>query len=219
MLSVTVSVGSVGAVAGHVGLGPHLHEIDAELGADDEQRRGGVAHLAEKRQLAAAQVGAELLLHGEDVGERLGGMELGRKPVPHRHAGIGGQVLHHRLLEAAVLDAVVHAAEHAGGVLDGLLLAHLRAAGIQVGHAHAQVHGAHLEGAAGTGRGLLEQKHDILALQVAVGHAGALHVLEVAGQIEQVADLLGSEIEQSEEVLSRKIERHGITFSQIVGVA
>ena len=60
--------------------------------------------------------------------------------VPHRHAGVGGQLLDDLLGEAAVLDAVVHAAEHAGGVLDGLLLAHLGAAGIEVGDAHAQVH-------------------------------------------------------------------------------
>ena len=129
--------------------------------------------------------------------------------VPHRHAGLGGELLDVLLGEATELDAVVHAAEHAGGVLDGLLLAHLRAARIEVGHAHAEVHGADLEGAAGARGGLLEQQDDVLALEVAVRGARALEILEVAGELEQVLDLLGGEIEQTQEAAAGEVDTHG----------
>ena len=135
-------------------------------------------------------------------------MPLGGQTVPHRHAGVLGQILHVGLGEAAELDAVVEAAEHAGGVLDGLLLAHLGAARIKVGHAHAEVHGADLEGAAGARGGLLEQQHDVLALEVAVRGAGALEVLEVLGELQLVLDLLGGEVEQAEERTTAEIDRH-----------
>ena len=135
-------------------------------------------------------------------------MPLGGQTVPHGHAGVLGQILHVGLGEAAELDAVVEAAEHAGGVLDGLLLAHLGAARIKVGHAHAEVHGADLEGAAGARGGLLEQENDVLALEVAVRGAGALQVLEVLGELQQVLDLLGGEVEQAEERTTAEIDRH-----------
>ena len=99
-------------------------------------------------------------------------------------------------------------AENAGGVLDGLLLAHLGGTGIKVGHAHAEIHGADLEGAAGARGSLLEQQHDVLALEVAVRGAGALEVLEVLGELQQVLDLLGGEVEQAEERTTAEIDRH-----------
>ena len=95
-------------------------------------------------------------------------MPLGGQAVPHGHAGLSGKLLDVVLGKAAELDAVIHAAENAGGVLDGLLLAHLRRTRIEVGDAHAQVHAADLEGAAGARGGLLEQQDDVLALEVAV---------------------------------------------------
>ena len=125
------------------------------------------------------------------------------------HAGVGGQLLDVGLGEAAELDAVVEAAEHARRVLDGLLLAHLGAAGVEVGHAHAEVHGADLERAAGAGGRLLEQQNDVLALEIAVRHTGVFHGLEAGRKIEQIADLLGTEIQQGEEAFPRKVHRHG----------
>lgn len=101
---------------------------------------------------------AEVLLDGEHVGNHLGGMELGGQAVPDGHAGVLGEALDLLLLEATVLDAVVHAAQDTGGVLDGLLLAHLGGAGLEVGDAHAEVHATDLEGAAGARGGLLEEQ-------------------------------------------------------------
>ena len=139
-------------------------------------------------------------------------MELVGQAVPDGDAGVLCELLDLGLLEATVLDAVEHAAEDAGGVGDGLLVAHLGAAGVKVGAAHAEVIRANLEGAAGTSGGLLEEKGDVLALEVAVGNAGALHVLEVGGEVQEVVDLLGGEVQELQEVTATKIDAHVVPF-------
>ncbi len=166
---------------GHQLLGPTGAEAHTQLGAHHHQGVGHVvAGIAEEGELATAHI-AELLFDGEDVGQHLGGMEGVGQAVPHGHAGVTSQVLHHGLLEATVLNAVVHTAQHLGGVRQGLLLAHLRGGGVQEGAAHAQIAGAHLEGAAGTGRGLFKQQHHLLAGEPLVLHAVVLHALEFGG--------------------------------------
>ena len=115
-------------------------------------------------------------------------------------------------VKSAVLDAVIHAAEDARGILDGFFLAHLRALGVEVGHAHAEVHGPDLERAAGARGGLLEEKDDVLALEVAVRLPGALLRLEVGGEVNEILDLLGGEVEELEEVAARDIDCHGVSL-------
>ena len=75
-------------------------------------------------------------------------MVLVGQTVPDGNASLGGKLLDDRLVGAAILNTVIHATEHAGGILDGLFLAHLRRAGVEVGHTHTQVHTADLEGTA-----------------------------------------------------------------------
>ena len=193
----------------HTGLGAAGHEVQAQLRAHDHERvRHVVLGVAHEHELQALEALREVLLDRQHVGDHLRGMELGGQAVPHRHAGVGGQVLDDLLGEAAVLDAVVHAAEHAGGVLDGLLLAHLGAAGIEVGDAHAEVHAAHLERAARAGGGLLEQQDDVLAFEVAMGGTRQFQVLELLGQLDEVADLVRREIQQLQEVASAQARGH-----------
>ena len=139
-------------------------------------------------------------------------MELVRQPVPHRHAGIGRQLLHQLLAEAPVLDAVVHPAQHPGGVGNGLLLAHLGAAGVQIGHPQAQIVSRHLKGAAGAGGGLFKEEDNVLVLQIAVGYAAALEPLEVLGELQQIADFGGGVVQQLEEAPSSDIDRHVLPF-------
>ena len=97
-----------------------------------------------------------VLHHREHVGQYLGGVELVGQTVPHRHSGVPAEDLHVLLREPPVLDAVVHAAEHAGGVFHRLFVPDLRAAGLQVGHLGTLIVRGHLERRAGTRRGLLE---------------------------------------------------------------
>ena len=175
--------------------------MHAHLGAAHHQ---GVAHVvpgvAHVHQLLALQTAA-VLLNGQEVRQDLGGMEFVGQAVPYGHLGIFCQFLHNILSEAPVLDAVKHAAEDAGGVGDALLLADLGAGGVKVGDAHAQVMARHLEGAAGTGAGLFKDQGDVLALAQGVGDTGLLLGLQVSRQLQQVADLLGGEVQQLQEIL------------------
>ena len=197
-------------VGGHALLGAAGHEVHAELGADNHEGASNVVlAVAHEDEGLALDVVVEVLLDGQDVGEHLGGMPLSGQAVPHGHAGLSSELLDVVLGKAAELDAVIHATENAGGVLDGLLLAHLRRTRIEVGDAHAQIHAADLEGAAGTSGGLLEKQNDVLALEIAVRNASALHVLEVLGELEQVLDLLGGEVEELEEATAGEVNTHG----------
>ena len=106
-----------------------------------------------------------MLLNGHHVRQNLGGVVHVGEAVEDRHAAVLRQVLHHLLVEAPVLDAVEEPAQDLGGVLQGLLFAHLAAGRVQVGDVAPLLGGRHLEGAAGPGGGLLKEQHDVLALQ------------------------------------------------------
>jgi len=118
-------------------------------------------------------------------------MELVGQAVPHRDPRIAGQIFHDLLAVAPVLDAVKHAAQHPGGVGNGLLFADLAARRVQISHLHAQVVGSHFKAAAGAGGGLFKDQGNVLAMELVVGDAGLLFGLEVCGQVEQLFDLGG----------------------------
>ena len=128
-------------------------------------------------------------------------MELVGEAVEHRHPGVLGKLLHDFLAEAAVLNAVEHPPQHPGGVGDGLLLADLGAGGIQVGDAHAEIMPGHLEGAAGTGGGLLKDQGDVFALQHFMGNAGLFLGLELGGYIQEVGNFRRGEVQQFQKML------------------
>ena len=163
-------------------------EVQAHFRAGDHKGIAhvvaGVSHIGKANSLEMA----EFLLNGQQVRQHLGGMELVGQTVPDGDSGIFSQLLHRLLLEAAVLNAVKHAAQHPCGVGDALLFAHLGAAGVQICHTHSQVVARHLKGAAGAGGGLLKQQHNVLVFQVAVGNAVPLHPLKLLGQIQQITD-------------------------------
>ena len=99
-------------------------DVHAHQAAGDHQR---VAHVvAGVAQVAVGNLvpGAGLVLaHGHQVGRHLGGVPLVRETVVHGHAGVDGEFLDDGLRVPAVLDGVVHAAEHARGIPDRFLLA------------------------------------------------------------------------------------------------
>ena len=150
-----------------------------------------------------------MLLQGHHVGQNLGGVVPVGEAVPHGDAGPFGQVLHNLLGVAPVLDAVEEAAQDLGGVLQGLLLAHLGAARVQVGDVGPLLGGGHLEGAPGPGGGLLKEEDDVLALEDGVADAGTALALQIASQVQQVADLLGGQVHEGEKALSFQIDCHG----------
>ena len=190
-------------------LGPQAHKVHAHLGGADHP---GVAHVvphvAGEHHLHLVQGLVAVLLNGHHVRQDLGGVVRIGEAVPDRHAGVLGQVLHHFLVVAPVLDAVKEPAQHTGGVLQGLLLAHLAAAGVQIGDVAPLLGGSHLEGAAGAGGGLFKQQHDVLALQGGVADAGPALGLQVVAQVQEIADLRGGEVFQSQETPAFQIDCH-----------
>lgn len=67
-----------------------------------------------------------MLAHRHHVGEHLGRVVLVGEPVVDRHAGMARELVDGLLRGAAKLDRVEHPAEHAGGVGNRFLMAHLR---------------------------------------------------------------------------------------------
>ncbi len=159
---------------------PHVHP---ELGAHQQQRVGHVvAAVADERVGDLVQRLVGVLGHREHVGQHLRRVELVGQPVEHRHPGVLRERLDVLLGRPAVLDRVVHPAEHAGGVLHRLLVPDLRRRRVDVGDVGALVVRRDLEGAARPGRGLLEDQRDVLAAQTLLLHAGVLGPLQVAGR-------------------------------------
>ena len=111
------------------------------------------------------------------------------------------------LLETAEFDAVIETAENLCGILKGFLLAHLAVG--KEGHMCALVKSGNFECTAGTGRGLLEQKDDVLAFKQITADTCALLGFEVGGKVEKITDLIGSIVLESEQGTSFKINGHG----------
>ena len=131
-----------------------------------------------------------------------------RKTVPDRHAGEFCQIFHHLLIKAPVFDAVKEAAQYLGGIFHALLLAHLAAAGIQVGDVSPLLSGGHLEGTAGAGGGLFKEQDDVLAFQSGLADSGPALALQIVAQIQQVTDFLRSEVHEGKEGSAFEIDCH-----------
>ena len=124
------------------------------------------------------------------------------KSIPYNFLGIFCQILYNFLPVAAIFDAVVHAAEDARGVGDGLLFADLRAGRVEIRDRHAQIVRGDLKRAARARAGLFENERGLLPLAQAMGDAGLFLCLEICGQRQKVRDLLRGEIKQLEKALS-----------------
>ena len=186
----------------------HIH---AHQAAHDHQRVPHVgARVADVGVLDLLHRLVAVLAHRHHVGEHLRRVVLVGQAVVDRHAGPLRQRLHARLRGAAVLDRVEHAPEHARGVLEGFLVPDLRAGRVEVGHVRALVAAGHLEGAARARRGLLEDQADFLALEVLLLGARVLGALEVAGEVEQVLELLLRVVLHGEQGAVAKIESHDV---------
>ena len=140
-----------------------------------------------------------MLAHRHHIRQSLRRMKFVGQAVPYGHARVFRQRMHDTLGEPSVFDPVVHASQHPGRIFDGLLLAYLRAGRPQIGHSRALIVSGHFERTSRTGRILLEQQHDVLALQRLSFPTGILVVLQPNGQLQQIPDLFGGEIEQGQQ--------------------
>ena len=140
-------------------------------------------------------------MHGQEVGQNLGGVGFVGQAVPHGHVRELGQGFHDGLGVAAVFNAVVHLAEHAGGVGHGFFLAHLGAGGAKVGAAGALVETGHFKGATGTGGVFFKKQHDVLVIQELLFLAQTLVELQLRGKAEQIHQLVGTKVVNFQKVL------------------
>ncbi len=154
---------------------------------------------------------AAMFLEGHDVGHDLTGMGAVGQPVDHRHGGVLGHLQQHFFLKGADHDEVDVAAEHAGGVGDGLAMAklHFRAAehhGLPAHLPHAQI-----EGHARAGGGFLKDQCDHVACerQFRIGRpfgqarARRFHLDRVVDDVAQVAGVCFMDVEEM---------AHGVTL-------
>ena len=153
-------------------LGRQRDEMHAHLGAPYHE---GIAHIAARiaaiHHLDLVERLASMLLDGEKISEYLRRVIVVGQSIPHRNAGVFGQVLNEFLGEPPVLNAVVHPPEHFSRILDGFFLPHL---GIcEEGRVSAFVPTGCLERATRPRRSFIENENDIFAVQSVPLDAGA----------------------------------------------
>ena len=186
-------------------------DVHAQLRAADQERVAhvvaGVAQVAvgDPRERLGAVLG-----HGHDIGQDLRRVELVGQPVPDRHARVPRELLDDLLAEAAVLDAVVDAPEDPGRVLHGFLVPDLGPARPEVGHVGTLVVRGDLERDARPGRRLLEDEGDVPAAESLGLGPGRLGGLELGGQVQQEADLVGTEVEELQEAAVPQVDDHEV---------
>jgi len=107
-----------------------------------------------------------MLLHGQQVGQQLGRMKLGGQAVPHRHTGMFRQRFHQFLTVTAILNAIVHPAQHPRGVAHRLFMADLAATRAKIGDVCTLIVSGNFERASGTGRVFFEDERDVFTFQI-----------------------------------------------------
>ncbi len=141
----------------------------------------------------------EEFLHSEQIGEDLAGVFFICERIDHGDAGELGKIDNILLIEGADDDAVNHATEHAGGVLDGFAAAELDVVFREKHREAAELADADLEGHAGAGGGLSENHRPSLARQSFL--VGTALRLEARGIGEQVLDGRGVQVFDRKQVL------------------
>ena len=185
-------------------LGAKLHEVHADDGADEHEGDADLGGVADEGELAVLDLLAlgEVLDHGEEVADLLGGVVVLGHAVEHGSGGAGGEADDVLVTVDAGHHDVEQVAHDAGGVAEGLVAAELDGAGaVELGVAAEVAHGG-LEGEAGAGGDLLEDHAEALVAEqvriVAVNLDGLLHG---DGEVLDGEDLLGGELVGVDEVL------------------
>ena len=155
---------------------------------------------------------AGVLQHGELIRQHLGGVPVIGEPVVDRDAGVLREGLDDVLTRAAIFDAVVPAAEDAGGVGGGLLVPDLRAGRVEVSGGAALVRHGHLERAARAGGGLLEEEGHLLADESLLLAALASGGLQFDREVKERLPLIGSEVEFLEEGAAEQAHRGRLSW-------
>ena len=157
------------------------------------------AAVADKAELPARKA-APALPNGHQVGQNLAGMGVIRQAVDHRHTGQLGKLFQIALAVGAPHHAVVVAAQHPGGVLEGLAAPGLQLGGVHVVAQTAQLVHTHLKAGAGSGGCLGEYQGNRLSCQQRGRAAQLLLCLELIGHIQNVGQLGRGEVAHFQQI-------------------
>ncbi|MNZ90930.1 hypothetical protein D3C78_1099010 [compost metagenome] len=105
-----------------------------------------------------------------------------------------GQGFHQMLAVTAVLNTVIHPAQHAGGVFHRFLVANLAAARAEIGDLSTLIECGNFERASGTGGVFFEDERNVLALQMAGFLTLLLGLLQIGRKLQQRLKLRRGEI-------------------------
>ena len=170
------------------------------------------AAVADKAELPARKA-APALPNGHQVGQNLAGMGVIRQAVDHRHTGQLGKLFQIALAVGAPHHAVVVAAQHPGGVLEGLAPAGLQLGGVHVIAQAAHLVHTHLKAGAGAGGRLGEQHGHRFTGQQGGSAAQFLLCLELVGHIQDVGQLAGGQIAHFQQIF------HACSFGAVGSIA
>ena len=188
----------------HIGSGAVALRADAADGhpgqqtAHDEAVRHA-ASIADEAELLVFQCAAALP-NGHQVGQHLAGVAEVSEAVDDGDGGVLGQGLHLVLTEGTDHDAVAVAAEHPGGVLDGLAAADLALLSRQEQGVAAQLEHTRLKGHPGAGGVLLKNHSQGLALQIVVGQAVLLIIFHLVSGIQNLHNISSGQVQQLQQV-------------------
>src|ERR1700676_2313767 len=183
-----------------VGLRRRDRNFRAHRGARQKQRVRHIVAVANVGKMNLGEI-AEMLVQGEEVGERLAGMFEFAQRVDDRNAGVSGHLFDHSMTEGAQHNDVDPAFEVVGDVVERL--AGIEAAGRLVDEKGAAAQAVHagFEREAGAQRRLLEEHHHLLAGESAAKVRGTL--LEHGGEVKEREYFGGGEIVDGDEITGR----------------
>ncbi len=111
---------------------------------------------------------------------------------------------------AAIFDAVIHAAQHAGGVFHRLFMANLRAAWAEIGDLRALGRTRPLRRRSGCGWRFFQRSGRCFSRpRVCFSRPAFFGGLELDGEVNQVLDLRRGVVQQFQEVAVFKVNGHG----------
>ena len=184
---------------GVIALGAGHGHVHAALQTAHDEGVGHIVAVADEAQLQALQPG-HLLPDGHQVGQHLAGVGEVGEAVDDGDGGVFGQLLHLVLAIGADHDAVTVAAEHPGGIGDGLAPADLALLAGEEESVTAHLIGPHLKGHTGPGGIFLKNHGQGLAFQAVVGQAVLLVVLHLVGHVQDLGNVLPGQVQQLEQV-------------------
>ena len=185
---------------GLISLGTCDSNLHAALESADDEGIHHVVAVADEAELQTVETTLDFADRHE-VSEHLAGMGEISQTVDDRDRAVFGEILHFALLKGTDHDAVEITGQHARGVLDRFASADLEIVGREEQRLTAELVHTYFKGNAGTGGSLLEDHAEGLSLKQTVADAVLLFIFELVGQIEDVVDLTGCEIQHFQQMV------------------